>query len=78
MKLPRDVSGDRLIRALQHLGYEAVRQRGSHVRLRHEGPPLHLITVPVHNPLKTGTLHGILSEVAHMRSVSIETLMELL
>jgi predicted RNA binding protein YcfA (HicA-like mRNA interferase family) len=78
MKLPRDVSGDRLIRALQHLGYEVVRQKGSHIRLRHEGPPLHLITVPVHNPLKTGTLHGILSEVAHMRSVSIETLMELL
>src|SRR5207248_2575214 len=38
--------------------------KGSHVRLRHERPPAHTITVPLHNPLKTGTLHGILSEVA--------------
>ena len=33
MKLPRDVSGQQLQRALRRLGYEAVRQRGSHVRL---------------------------------------------
>ncbi len=73
MKLPRGVSADRLIRALEHLGYAIVRQRGSHVRLRHEGPPAHSITVPLHDPLKTGTLHGILTEVSLMRSVSIET-----
>jgi len=28
----------------------------------------------VHNPLKTGTLLGILSEVATMRSVSVESI----
>ena len=39
MKLPRGVSADRLIGALEHLGYRKVRQKGSHVRLRHEGPP---------------------------------------
>jgi predicted RNA binding protein YcfA (HicA-like mRNA interferase family) len=33
MKLPRGVSGDRLIRALESLGYRVVRQKGSHVRL---------------------------------------------
>ena len=33
MKLPRDVSGDRLIRALPMLGYEVLRQKGSHARL---------------------------------------------
>jgi predicted RNA binding protein YcfA (HicA-like mRNA interferase family) len=78
MKLPRGVSGDRLIRALEHLGYEAVRQKGSHVRLRHSGPPTHLITVPLHDPLKVGTLHGILSEVAQMRSIDLESLAKLL
>ena len=78
MKLPRGVSGDRLIRALEHLGYEVVRQKGSHVRLRHNGPPAHLIAVPLHNPLKIGTLHGILSEVARMRSTDLESLAELL
>lgn len=76
MKLPRGVSAERLIAALEHLGYGVIRQKGSHVRLRHPGPPAHMITVPLHNPLKTGTLHGILSEVAQMRSVSIESLSE--
>ncbi len=78
MKLPRGVSADRLIRALGRLGYRVIRQKGSHVRLRHEGPPAHSITVPLHNPLKTGTLHGIVSEVAQMRSITIESLAELL
>jgi predicted RNA binding protein YcfA (HicA-like mRNA interferase family) len=78
MKLPRGVTGDRLIRTLQHVGYSVVRQKGSHVRLHHSGPPAHTITVPLHNPLKTGTLHAILSEVALMRSITIESLAELL
>jgi predicted RNA binding protein YcfA (HicA-like mRNA interferase family) len=59
MKTPRGVSADRLIRALDRLGYKVVRQKGSHVRLRHEGPPVHLITIPQHTSLKIGTLHAI-------------------
>ena len=78
MKLPRGISADRLIRALRHLGYEVIRQKGSHIRLRNEGPPAHTVTVPLHNPLKTGTLHGILAEVAHMRSITVESIVELL
>ena len=78
MKLPRAVSGERLIKALKHLGYVIVRQKGSHVRLRHDGPPAHLVTVPLHNPLKVGTLHGIVDEVAQARSVSFDDLAELL
>ncbi|MGH9624266.1 MAG: type II toxin-antitoxin system HicA family toxin, partial [Bryobacteraceae bacterium] len=38
MKLSRGVSADRLIRTLERLGYKIVRQKGSHIRLRHEGP----------------------------------------
>jgi predicted RNA binding protein YcfA (HicA-like mRNA interferase family) len=78
MKLPRGVSADRLVRVLEHLGYEVLRQKGSHIRLRHPGPPVHLITVPKHAAMKTGTLHGILSEVALMRAIAIEVLAELL
>lgn len=78
MKLPRDVSADRLIRVLEHLGYRTMRQKGSHARLRHDGPPVHAITVPVHNILKVGTLHAILSEVSRMRSIAIESIFELL
>ena len=78
MKLPRGVAADRLIRALEHIGYEVIRQKGSHVRLRHPGPPVHMITVPLHNPLKTSTLHGILAEVALMRTITVESLSNLL
>jgi len=78
MKLPRGVSADRVIRALERLGYEVIRQKGSHVRLRHDGPPAHAITVPLHNPLKAGTLHGILSEVAEKRSITVESTATLL
>ncbi len=33
MKLPRDLSGDDLARALQQFGYQPTRQTGSHLRL---------------------------------------------
>ena len=78
MKLPRGVSGDSLVRVLEQLGYSVIRRKGSHTRMRHEGPPVHSITVPLHNPLKTGTLHGILSEVAQMTSMTVEALAKLL
>ena len=78
MKLPRDVSGDRLIDTLQGLGYRVIRQKGSHTRLLHDGPPTHRISVPRHKALKTGTLHAILTDVAAMRSVAIDSLTEML
>ncbi|MCC6363956.1 MAG: type II toxin-antitoxin system HicA family toxin [Bryobacterales bacterium] len=78
MKLPRGITAGRLVRALESLGYETVRQRGSHVRLRHSGPPPHMVTIPWHSPLKPGTLHGILAEVARMRGISSESLISLL
>lgn len=78
MKLPRGVPAERLVAAREKLGYEVIRQKGSHVRLRHTRPPAHLITVPWHSPLKTGTLHAILSEVARMRSTTVDALAALL
>ena len=33
MRLPRDLSGQELARALRRLGYEVTRQRGSHIRV---------------------------------------------
>ena len=78
MKLPRGVSSSRLVHAVEYFGSEMVRQKGSHTMFRHPGPPVHTITMPLHNPLKTGTLHGILSEVARMRAIPLESLCELL
>ena len=70
--LPRDMSGDELIRLLRRrYGYRAVRQRGSHIRLvtNIKGPEHH-VSVPRHNPLKAGTLHSVLSRVAAYLEIS--------
>ncbi len=64
MKLPRDLSGKALIRALEPLGYSASRTTGSHVRLTAALPKQHHVTVPLHDPLKIGTLAAILNDVA--------------
>jgi len=63
-KLPV-VSGDQLIRALAKFGYIAVRQKGSHVRLRHSTDPQRVpVTVPLHNEIAFGTLRRILRDAA--------------
>lgn len=62
-KLPRDLSGLELQRALERQGYRATRTAGSHVRLTHPGPPQHHVTIPLHSALKVGTLAAILDEL---------------
>ena len=64
MRLPRDLTGAQLIRALQKIGYEPTRTTGSHVRLTCSMPSQHHVTVPLHDPLRIGTLAGILDAVA--------------
>jgi predicted RNA binding protein YcfA (HicA-like mRNA interferase family) len=66
-KLPR-VSGAEVIRALAKLGFEQLRQRGSHVVLRRADKGC---VVPLHKELATGTLRGILKQAG----VSIEEFM---
>ena len=75
MKLPRDVTGEELLRGLRRVGYVFERQAGSHVILRSESPRMHSVTVPNHKPLKVGTLSSILHEIALQRSMSVETLL---
>ena len=59
-KLPR-ISGSEAIRVLGRLGFFQVRQRGSHVILRHaDGRGC---VVPLHRELKIGTLAGALRHV---------------
>lgn len=65
MKLPRDVSGQELAKLLKKVGYEVVRQTGSHIRLRSVARGTeHHITIPAHEYLKVGTLSSILADVA--------------
>ena len=74
MRLPRDLTGAQLIRALGQLGYQPTRQTGSHVRLTCELPMQHHLTVPLHDPLRIGTLAAILSAVADAHGISRDEL----
>lgn len=68
MKLPRDLSGNELAKALGRVGYRIVRQSESHLRLTADSSPVHHVTIPAHSPLKVGTLAAILGDVAaHLR-----------
>ena len=65
MKLPRDLSGRDLAQLLKNVGYEVLRQTGSHIRLRSFAKGAeHHITIPAHENLKVGTLASILRDVA--------------
>lgn len=78
MKLPRDISGITLAKALRSLGYETTRQTGSHIRLTTTVNGEHHITIPAHDPIKIGTLAGILADVAAHHKISRDELLKLL
>lgn len=59
MKLPRDVSGGQAVRALLRLGFVEQRQTGSHRILRGGN---RTVVVPMHKPIKPGTLKGLLEQ----------------
>ena len=60
--LPR-VSGQQAVRALERIGFETVRQRGSHVVLKRATPEgADGCVVPLHRELAVGTLRGILRQ----------------
>ena len=57
-KLPR-VSGAEALKALQKLGFQKVRQSGSHVIARRGDKGC---VIPMHAELKVGTLAGLLRQ----------------
>jgi predicted RNA binding protein YcfA (HicA-like mRNA interferase family) len=78
MKLPRDISGRDLAKALKVLGYEVVRQTGSHLRLTtHEGGEHH-VTIPDHAPLRIGTLAATLDDIATHFGISRNEIISIL
>lgn len=73
MKLPRDLSGARLIRHLTAAwGYRRIHQVGSHVTLETDTPSKHRVVAPDHAVLRVGTLAAILAAVARHRGVPRE------
>jgi predicted RNA binding protein YcfA (HicA-like mRNA interferase family) len=78
MKLPRDVYGDSLVKALAVLGYQATRQTGSHIRITTEQDGENHEVIPAHKPIKVGTLSSILKRIALHHHLELEALVELL
>ena len=76
MKLPRNVSGADLAKRLGRSGYEVTRQTGSHLRLTTSERGQHHVTIPNHDPLKVGTLAGILGDVAAHFQISRDELIQ--
>ena len=74
MRLPRDCSGESLVRALAYLGYSLSRQSGSHMRLTTGVRGEHHVTVPSHNPMRVGTLRAVLKDVADHHGMTVEDL----
>jgi predicted RNA binding protein YcfA (HicA-like mRNA interferase family) len=64
---------------MQRLGYEVLRRRGSHVRLRLQtGSDVHVETIPDHKVLAKGTLGSILRHVSKATGKSADELKKLL
>lgn len=70
------VSGKQVIKALQKIGFQSVRQRGSHIRLsRIKNNTKQLLTIPNHKIIRKGTLlNGILKPI----NLSLEEFKKLL
>jgi predicted RNA binding protein YcfA (HicA-like mRNA interferase family) len=72
VKLPTDISGQELVKALQRAGFVVNRQKGSHIILR-RGDPYARVVVPDHKRIRPGTLRQILTEAG----LTVERLLEL-
>ena len=75
MKLPRDVSGATLVAALRRMGYERVRQRGSHVRITTQECGEHHEVIPLHDPIRAKTLSSILKSIARHHGIGVQELL---
>jgi predicted RNA binding protein YcfA (HicA-like mRNA interferase family) len=64
LRLPRDISGDELARLLSKVGYEVLRQTGSHMRLVSSRGREHHVTIPRHSSLRVGTIASVLADAA--------------
>ena len=69
-KLPR-ISGTEIVSALTRLGFEKIRQSGSHVIMRRGSKGC---VVPMHVEVRVGTLAGVLRQA----EVSAEEFIEVL
>jgi predicted RNA binding protein YcfA (HicA-like mRNA interferase family) len=74
VRLPRDISGRQLAKALTRLGYEVSHQTGSHMRLTTTRHGEHHVTVPAHGSLRVGMLGAILRDVSEHHGLTRDQL----
>ncbi len=76
MKIPRDLSGQELVRILcRNWDYQIVHQVGNHVVLETKRPSHQRIAVPAHRNLRVGTLAAILKSVAKHKQVELREIL---
>lgn len=68
-------SGRKLVKVFESIGYEVVRQKGSHIRLiNKENPNLPPITIPDHKEVSIGVMRKLIRDT----KIDIEELIKLL
>ena len=72
-KLPA-LRGNEVIRVLGKVGFQVIRQKGSHVRMKHEDG--RVVTIPVHAGKTIGL--GLLSKILRDAELTREEFIELL
>jgi len=76
-RVPRDISGQVLVKLLSRYGYKVTRQTGSHIRLTSNVQGrAHHITVPDHDYVKIGTLNSILNDLSESLGKSKEEIVK--
>ena len=79
MKIPRDLSGAQLVNVLcRDWNYRVIHQEGSHIVLQTDAPSHQRLSVPNHNPLRVGTLNGIVRAVSTHKGVERQRLLDTL
>ncbi|MBU4580781.1 type II toxin-antitoxin system HicA family toxin [Patescibacteria group bacterium] len=69
MKLPR-LSGSKVVKLLSKQGFEIIRQKGSHIFLRHSDG--RITVVPNHKEIDKGTLREIIRQAGLTRDEFLE------
>jgi predicted RNA binding protein YcfA (HicA-like mRNA interferase family) len=71
------VSGKKLIKALQKIDYNVIRQKGSHIQMQLESEQgIHTITIPLHDEITLGTLNDIVGKVSLWTGINKRALIE--
>jgi predicted RNA binding protein YcfA (HicA-like mRNA interferase family) len=76
LKVPRDVSGANLAKALRRYGYAVRHQTGSHMRLTTTQNGEHHITIPNSSPLPIGLLNALFRDIARHHRIDKSILIQ--